>query len=132
MIPIDQIFTYWILLWYLLYIGKAVTYSPKIAIILGIIHNLGIIIILLYYKIFLHTGKYKTIIFFLFILIIIKIIPLYTIRKDKYRLEDVWVLCFLFLLYNLWIKEDIFTMQKRIFRSIIYNKNETPLMRAIQ
>lgn len=132
MIQIDQIFTYWIFIWYLFYIGEGVPYSPKIAIILAIIHNVINILILLYYKIFLHKGNYKTILLFICIMILIKIIPLYTIRNDKYRVEDVVFLCFLFFVYNLWIKENIFTMQKRIFRSILYNKNETPFMRLIQ
>ena len=129
MIQIDYIFTYWIFVWYLFYIGKVIKYSPKIAIILGIIHNLGILFLLLYYKLFLQIGKYRSIFLFIFIMIIIKIIPLYTIRKDKYRWNDFIFLCFLFLVYNLWITENAFTIQEKIFHSVLYNTGETPLLR---
>ena len=131
MIQVDHIFTYWIFVWYLFYIGKVIQYSPKIAIILGIIHNIGILLLLFYEKYFLQIGKYRTIFLFIFIMIIIKIIPLYTIRKDKYRINDFVFLCFLFLVYSLWINENVFTMQEKIFQSILYNKGETPWMMLV-
>ena len=80
-------------------------------------------------------GKYQTILLFVFILFIIKIIPLFTIRKDKLKIEDVLNLCFLFLLYNFWLfiqNENLFEIQEKIFHAILYNTKETPLMYTIK
>ena len=131
MIRIDFIFTYWILLWYFLYVFKIVNYSPKIAFILGIIHNSILLLFLLYEKAFLKIGKYQTILLFIFIIFIIKVIPLFTIRKDKLKLKDLLGLCYLFLLYNIWLfiqKQNVVEIQKKIFHTILYNTKETPLI----
>lgn len=125
-----NIFSYWIFTWYLLYIGKYTTYSPKIAFILAIIYILGIVVYLLYYKMFYYVGKYTTIFYYLCIQLLIKIIPLYTIWKDKCQFKDVIFLCYLFLLYNIWLYiqyTNIFLITDTIFHSILYGKNETPL-----
>ena len=39
MIRPDLIFSYWIYLWYILYIFKVLKYNPKLAIIFGMIKN---------------------------------------------------------------------------------------------
>lgn len=131
MISIDTIFTYWILVWYFFYISRIITYSPKIALILGIIHNLVTLSLLLYYKIFLQIGKYQTIFSFISIMILVKVIPLYIIRKDKYRWKDFVFLCFLFLIYSLWINENVLIIQEKIFHAILYNMRETPFMMLV-
>ena len=131
MIRIDFIFTYWILLWYFLYIFKIVISSPKIAFVLGILHNIILVLFLIYDKICFKLGKYQTIILYVFILFVIKIIPLFTIRKDKIKLDDFLNLCFLFLLYNLWLfiqNKKMLEIQENIFHAILYNTKETPLI----
>ena len=35
----DLVFSYWIYVWYLLYIFKLIKYSPKLPLILGLIDN---------------------------------------------------------------------------------------------
>ena len=135
MLNIMNIFSYWIFTWYLLYIGKYTTYSPKIAFILAILYILGIIIYLLYYKIFYFIGKYEYILFFFIIQILIKIIPLYTIWRDKYKMKDIVFFCYLFLLYNIWLyiqNTNMFKITDTIFHSILYGKNETPFLKKIQ
>jgi hypothetical protein len=108
--------------------------SPKIAFILGIIHNIILILFLIYDKMCLKLGKYQTIILYVFILFVIKVIPLFIIRKDKLKIEDVLNLCFLFLLYNLWLfiqRQNIVEIQEKIFHSILYNTKETPLIYSL-
>lgn len=131
MIRIDFIFTYWIIFWYFLYIFKIVNSSPKIAFILGILHNIILVLFLIYDKIYLELGKYQTIIIFLFILFIIKVIPLYIIRKDKLKWNDFLNLCFLFLLYHFWLfiqNQNFLEIQEKIFHAIQYNTKETPIL----
>ena len=126
-----NIFSYWIFIWYVLYIGKYTGYSPKIALIFAIIYILGIVVYLLYYKILYSIGKYQTIFYYFVIQLLIKIIPLYTIWKDKYKVEDVVFLCYLFLLYNIWLylqNRNVFQITDKIFHSILYGKNETPFL----
>ena len=130
-LTIINIFSYWIFTWYLLYIGNYTTYSPKIAFILAILYILGIVVYLLYYKIFYYIGKYETILYYFVIQLLIKIIPLYTIWKDKYKTEDFVFLCYLFLLYNIWLylqNKNVFQITDKIFHSILYGKNETQFM----
>ena len=69
-IRIDYIFSYWIFLWWILYMLKIVKYNPKLAILLGIIENSVILIHKIAYK------KYCSLLPFIIINTIIKIISI--------------------------------------------------------
>ena len=47
---IDLVFSYWILLWYILYILNIIKYNPKIALLLAIIVNGLAIILMIFIK----------------------------------------------------------------------------------
>jgi hypothetical protein len=117
MIRSDYVFSYWIFLWFILYILKIIKYSPKFIIILGIIENFFVIIYLILKK----STLYK-ITKFIIINIIIKVIPLYIIWKDEINLKDIIVSIILFVIYLIWIYincgvECLYNIQKKIINS---------------
>jgi len=123
---LDLIFSYWIFAWYLLYITKITTYSPKFIIILGIIEN----IILLFFMI-QNGSTIETIIKFIVINTIIKFLPYYSMRNDKIIQKDIVASIVLFIIYIVWLyinKETVLQKYNKIYNSLIQNKNDTPGM----
>lgn len=126
MIPrVDLIFSYWILFWYILYITKTITCcSPKFALFLGIIEN----IVLLFYISF-NGASLSTIIKFIVIIVVMKIIPYYAIRNDKIVIKDIIVTLLLFIIYMIWLKFNDFGVldaYNSINNSLIKNNGDTP------
>jgi len=100
-------FSYWTFLWFILYLLRIISYSPKFAFIVEII----IVSIMA----FIPMNLYK-LTKFIIINIIIKGIPLWIIRKSKITKKDVLFSIFIFLCYLLWLYVndktivDIYTM----------------------
>ena len=130
MVRIDYIFSYWIFFWYLLYICSFTKYNPKIAIILGFIENLCILLLMFYYN-----TKFRLIFLFFIMMILLKIIPLYTIWKSPITLNDIYFTGFLFIVYLLWMfinkknTSDFINNSKKL---IIYNNNTLPGMQLLE
>jgi len=129
----DFIFSYWIFAWFLLYFFKVTTYNPKYLLLLGVLENLMTIIIGLYFR----TSTIY-IVYFIFIMIIMKVIPLYISWNNKNNFtslrRDLVASIFIFVLYSLWLHfngTDVISIQRRIVNSIIEEKNETPILWAI-
>lgn len=122
----DLIFSYWIYLWYVLYFLKIVSYSPKFALIIGLIDNIIMLLLMIHYG----TSK-KTIILFVIINTIIKIIPLYYLRHDKILLTDIYFTILLFAVFLIWIdvnKQTLVGNIKLMHDSLLYSKNNTPFI----
>ena len=120
MITPDLIFSYWIFAWYILYILKLIHYSPKIWVIIALFYILFIIIYMIYKK-----KIYFTLLFSI-MTIITKVIPLYTIRNDKYNIKDFIFGILLFIIYLCWVfyrKKNVINIYKGIINSDI---NMTP------
>jgi hypothetical protein len=94
----DYIFSYWILLWFILYLLKLVPYNPKLIIILGIIEILFTLIYLIVKK-----ASLRNITKFIIINIIIKFIPLLLIYKDPIEKKDIYATIIFILIYLLWM-----------------------------
>jgi len=127
MIRPDLIFSYWIYLWYILYIFKVLKYNPKLAIIFGMIENLIMFILMCIYN-----TKKILIVLFIIMFFILKLIPLYTIWNDKIHLnDDIKNTSLLFIIYLLWIHLNQLTITDAITNSknlILHNKNTMPGM----
>lgn len=95
---VDFVFSYWIFTWYLLYVFGATTYNPKIALVLGVIHNTIMLLIMFYYK-----NDWIHIATFCFINTFLKVIPLWTVRNDPYLWKDFYALIYLFIIFVVWI-----------------------------
>ena len=131
MIRPDLIFSYWIYLWYILYIFKVVKYNPKFAIICGMIENLIILLLMCIYN-----TKKILVVLFIIMFVILKLIPLYTIWNDNIKLyDDIKNTSLLFIIYLLWIHlnqlniTDALTSTKNL---ILHNKNTMPGMTILQ
>ena len=95
---IDFVFSYWIFAWYLLYTFRVTTFNPKIALVIGIIQNIGLLLLMLYYK-----NDWIHIATFCLINLCIKVIPLWTVRNDPYRWKDFYALVVYFMIYIVWL-----------------------------
>ena len=110
----DYIFSYWIYLWYLLYIilNRKFLPSPKFALICGLIHNLIYTALMIKNK-----SKFRTTLLFVMVMFIIKVIPLYTLRNSKLSLiEIITTILFLFVFF-IWLKIN----NQNIFKIISFS-----------
>ena len=126
---VDLVFSYWIFAWYLLYIVKIVKYSPKFAIGIGILEN----ILLLCFMI-LNGSNRSTIFYFVFINTFIKVIPFYTLKRERIQVKDVYAFFALFLGYLIWIiinKQNLAGNYKMVYESLIHNTDEMPFLRLV-
>jgi hypothetical protein len=126
---IDLVFSYWIYLWFILYIFKYTIYSPKFALTLGLLDN-----IVLLFLMFTWGTSVKTIIWFIIINTLIKIMPLYYLRTEPYKMKDVYFTMGLFLIYIIWLhinNQSLVGNIKMIHDSLLYGKNETPFMNLL-
>jgi hypothetical protein len=93
---IDLIFSYWIFTWYVLYEFKIITYSPKLALIVGLISNIILLLLMIFYN-----NSIIIIVLFCIIQIFIKIIPLWRLRNN--HIYDFKALAILFIIYMIWL-----------------------------
>lgn len=126
----DLVFSYWIYVWFIIYAMNYTTYSPKFALILGLIYNIVMLFLMIYYR----TNK-KTIFFFILINTIIKIIPLYYLRNNTLKWKDIFFTILLFIIFIIWLhmnKQSLIGNMKLIHDSLLYNKNNTPFMSLVE
>lgn len=118
-------FSYWILLWFLLFIVGFIPYSPFLALCIALVLNICVLFIL-FYKNYI----YKAILYFITMLLI-KVVPLLTLihyGQTTINYVDIQVLIVLGFIYLFYIK---IIQKKSIFN--IYdetnnNKIKTPFM----
>jgi len=126
----DLVFSYWIYVWYVLYVFKLIQYSPKLALIIGVIDNIFMFIMMLLYG----TSK-KTIFYFIIVNTLIKVFPLYYLKNEEIKVNDIYFTCGLFLLFIIWLyinEQSLVGNIKIIYDSLLYGKNETPFMALLQ
>lgn len=125
----DLVFSYWIYFWFILYAFNITLYSPKFPLILGLIHNIIMLLLMLLYG----TSK-RTIFYFIIINTIIKVIPLYYLRNEPINMKDIWFTFILFIIFILWLhlnKESLFGNIKVIHDSLLFGEDKTPFMAFI-
>ena len=122
----DLVFSYWIYAWFILYVFKFITYSPKFPLILGLIDNIIMLILMIYFG-----SKSKTIILFIAINTLIKVVPLYYLRNQRIKMSDIYFTVGLFIIFVIWLhinKQSLAGNLKLIHDSLLYNKFQTPFM----
>ena len=123
----DFIFSYWVFLWYLLfYFGIINVLNPKFAILVGLFENMIILFLMLYYRTKIHLIET-----FFIMVIILKILPIYTIWNTKIRSQDILATLVLFLIYLFWVfinKKNISGFIQNTKNMILHNKNTLPGM----
>ena len=127
---IDLVFSYWIYVWYILYVFKIAMYSPKFALLLGLVDNIIMLIMMIFYG----TSK-KTIFYFIVINTFIKVLPLYYLRHEKIRLSDIYFTLGLFVLFVIWLyinNQSLTGNAKTVYQSLLYGENKTPFMALLK
>ena len=125
----DLVFSYWIFAWYLLYIAKIVESNPKLVLGLGIIENTALLLGMIVYG-----SNFRTISSFIVINTLIKLLPFYSLRRTSIQFADWKPTALVFLLYCCWLyynQEDLTGNYKKVFDSLIHNRNETPMMQFL-
>ena len=119
----DYIFSYWIFLWFILYLLKLVPYNPKLIIILGIIEILFTLIYLI-----VKNASLRKITKFIIINIIIKFIPLLLIYKDPLRKKDIYATVILVLIYLIWMyinDVNVIKVYQKLINSYLENNSSS-------
>jgi hypothetical protein len=125
----DLVFSYWIYAWYILYACKITTYSPKFPLLLGLIDNIILLMLMLFYG----TSN-KTIFYFIVINTIIKGIPLYYLKEEPIKPKDILFTIALFFVFIIWLhmnRQSLMGNLKLIYDSLLYGQNKTPFMSFI-
>jgi hypothetical protein len=95
-IRFDFILSYWIFIWWILYMLGIVKYNPKLFLIIALITN----IIVFFVKLKNNLNIFPLLI----VVFITKIIPLYTLRKIEINFkQDFPIIIYICLLYLFWI-----------------------------
>jgi len=126
----DLIFSYWIYIWFILYELKFTEYSPKFPLILGVIDNLIMLILMLLYG----TSR-RTIFYFVIINTLIKVVPLYYLRNESIKLNDIYFTSGLFIVFVFWLhvnRQSLVGNIKLIHDSLLYGKDQTPFMALLK
>jgi len=126
---IDLVFSYWIYIWYVLYEFKLIKYSPKFPLLLGLIDNIIMLFLMLMYG----TSR-RTIFYFIIINTLIKAVPLYYLRNQTIKMNDIYFTLGLFCLFIIWLhinEQSLFGNMKLIHDSLLYGKDNTPFMSFI-
>ena len=98
MVRVEFIFSNWIFVWYVAYVLGLTKFNPKMVLILGIIHNICLSLVVLYF-----TRDYLRVIIFCVGLLLYKGVPLWTVRHAAYRLKDFYALVVYFLIFTVWL-----------------------------
>ena len=124
----DYTFSYWILLWFLLYYYRIVPSNPKWLLVLGIIHNILAIISFINNK-----YSFSFILVFIIINIIIKVVPLILIFGSKVNTTDFVYYLVIFLFYFLYMYLNKQNALGYIFpeESVVKKKEYSPPMVSI-
>lgn len=97
----DYLFSYWVFAWYILYITGILTHNPKFAILVALLENIVVLVSMLYLRV-----NPKKIYYFFIMILLVKGIPLWTLRKTTITKRDVAATVGLLLMYVGWIIWD--------------------------
>ena len=136
-ITVDMLFSYWILLWFFIYILFESSYkwvhkyfNPLLAFYFGLLENMFIFIKLFF------IGANNTSIQFFFIIMLIKAFPIYILQNHHILWKnDLIILILIFLIYNFYLlymkRTNLYKIYNETEKSISNNENRTPLLALI-
>lgn len=114
----SYIFSYWLFIWYLLFIFDITKYNPKLILQFALLHN----IIVLIYQMLMNENICANGIFICG-MIYLKVIPLYTIKDTKVNCYDLRVSVLVYLLFLGWLKirnKELFEFQLNLMREFVH------------
>jgi len=122
----DFVFSYWIFAWFILYELKIIQFNPKIALIMALITTLIEVFMMIYFN-----NSVFNIFLFSFINFIMKVLPLWILRKSEYKIIDIYAFIGLFIIYLVWLFINHVNIKKEIpiiADRIKHNKPVGPFM----
>ena len=127
----DFVFSYWILLWFILYECNFTTYNPKFALLIGLLENAIYLLYMIFYK-----NSISSIWLFVIINFFIKIVPLYIVANTVIRKRDILFTFCLIVVYIIWLvvnNVNVYQYIKDPLKIFRENKtDETPLISIIK
>ena len=97
----DYLFSYWVVAWYALYMTGIVSPNPKFAILVALLENVLVLLSMVYLRV-----NPKKIYYFFIMILLVKVLPLWTLRKSTVTKRDVSATAGLLLMYVGWIIWD--------------------------
>jgi len=108
MVPrFDLTFSYWVFAWFLFYELDITKYNPKIWLLFGLIENIILLLMMIYYK---HSQT--SIILFVIINVFIKILPILILRDTPYKTTDFISGILLLGIYIFWVFINLGSLDK--------------------
>lgn len=126
---VDLVFSYWVAVWYLLYIGKMTTYSPKLMLFLGLCVNVAMLGAMLWYG-----TAWSGILSFVLVNLVLKVYPLYTLRTEPLRWREVYPSIAVFAIFGVWLHlhhTSLADNQREIYLSLLHGQHKTPFLQLI-
>lgn len=96
MIRLTEYFSFYVLLWYFLYIYKIIPFNPIITLYLILLF----VIWMTFYMMYIRVSIKKIVIFVLFAVILIKVLPILTL-KYEFKYEDLSFGLSIFIVYHI-------------------------------
>jgi len=117
---IDFVFSYWIFVWYILYISRLTNINPKFALNFAFIHNIIILLFMIYYG-----RTVKSVLLFMMMILLLKIIPIYTLYNTSIKRLDIITTFILLLIYICWlfINGETIDSLSKMFSNFLKNEN---------
>jgi|LauGreDrversion4_2_1035121.scaffolds.fasta_scaffold08028_7 hypothetical protein len=118
------VFSYWILVWYILYEVGLTSYNPKGVLILALLENLFLLSILIYYE-------YPYLLTFCIINFFIKVVPLWRVRHTTIHPRDIYAAIGLFILYVIWLwinQTNVVKLMNQQIKNVKQQKPVGPVM----
>lgn len=94
----DFVFSYWIFFWYICYELQITKYNPIGALYFGVLENIAVLLLMIYYR-----NSYDHLLLLCFVILVTKVIPLWTLRNTSYSRKDIYIIFVYFLVYVLWL-----------------------------
>lgn len=130
MIRDDFIFSNWIFVWFILYYIGLIEYSPLFILVLALLENIYTIGLMVVNKV-----RSLAIMYFAIVVLFAKFIPLYLIRNEKIKMNDIIFTLLLFNTYLVWLLvngKDFIQTSKDIVNSLVTDNPQTTIMMVLQ
>jgi len=121
-----MIFSNWIIVWIVFYYIGIIPYSPKFAVILGLIENIILLTMMI-----INRVRFLSLLQFSWIIFIMKIFPLLLLWNVTINVDDVIFTLIIFNIYLAWLRingQDFYDNIMDAIRSLVGDKADTPIM----
>jgi hypothetical protein len=119
---VDLYFSYWMFFWFILYYYKLTTFNPKWFLVLGVIVNIIIISLMIWYK-----NSWFVIMFFIVANSLMKLLPLWLIWNRETHWEDIAFGLILGMIYISYFSLIMGSFKKQIMKMIRNIQNNKPV-----